>query len=164
VDIAHQLCRRLGVSVAERRGCLAAARLRDVGMIAVPPDILAKPRGAHAGRASHRPRSRAVGVELLRALPETRELSPIVGQHHERFDGAGYPLGLRGGHITLEARIITAAEAWIEVAGDRGAEWARREIERRAGGQLDPEVVGALLTLLVDGAIAGSGTAQSHAA
>ena len=163
VDTAHQLCRRLGVSVAERRRCLAAARLRDIGMVAIPPDILAKMEPlTPAERRILRDHVR-VGVELLRAFPETCELAPIVGQHHERYDGTGYPLGIEGRRIALEARIIAVAEAWI-AAGEGGGAAAREAILRAAGGQLDPDVVGALLSLLDEGTIHGPRRAQSHAA
>jgi len=164
VDTAHQLCRRLGVSVAERRRCLAAARLRDIGMVAVPPDVLAKPGPLTPGELRIMRDHVRVGMELLRALPETRDLAPIVGQHHERYDGTGYPLGIAGRRIAIEARIIAVAEAWIETFGERGGPAARAEILRYAEHELDPDVVAALLSLLDDGTIHMSGSAHSHAA
>jgi two-component system cell cycle response regulator len=164
VDVTHQLCRRLGVSVAERRRSLAAARLRDIGLIAVPPDILAKPGPLTPAELRVMRDHVRVGVELLQALPETRELAPIVGEHHERYDGTGYPLGIQGRRIAIEARIIAVADAWIEAAGERGGPAAREEILRRAERQLDPEVVAALLKVLDDGSIDGCGDAGRHAA
>jgi diguanylate cyclase (GGDEF)-like protein len=164
VDVTHHLCRRLGVSVAERRRSLAAARLRDIGMIAVPPDILAKPGQLTPAELRTVRDHVRVGVELLRALPETRELAPIVGEHHERYDGTGYPLGLQGRRIALEARIIAVAEAWIEANDERGGPAARKEILRRAERQLDPDVVAALMSLLDDGTIDASGDARRRAA
>ena len=81
----------------------------------------------------------------------------------ERYDGTGYPLGIEGRRIALEARIIAVAEAWI-AAGEGGGAAAPEAILRAAGGQLDPDVVGALLSLLDDGTIHGPKSAQSHAA
>ena len=147
VDTAHQLCRRLGVSVAERRRCLAAARLRDVGKIGVPPAILAE-----AGRRTPveerimRDHVR-VGVELLSALPETAELAPVVAQHHERFDGRGYPAGIAGTAISVEARIIAVAEAWCAAGGATAAD-AIRHVVARSGSELDPAVVLALTRIV----------------
>ena len=117
VDVADRLCGELGVSVDERRRCFAAARLRDVGKIGVPPGILGKPAPLTAAeRRIHEDHVR-VGAELLAALPETRELAPIVAEHHERFDGLGFPAGIAGSAITIEARIIAVAEAWCAAGG-----------------------------------------------
>ena len=117
VDVADRLCGELGVSVDERRRCLAAARLRDVGKIGVPPGILGKPAPLTAAERRIQEDHVRVGAELLAALPETRELAPIVAEHHERFDGLGFPAGIAGSAITIEARIIAVAEAWCAAGG-----------------------------------------------
>jgi diguanylate cyclase (GGDEF)-like protein len=152
VDIAHRLCRELGVTLAERRHCLAAARLRDIGRIGVPPAIRSK-RGrlTHAETLRERDHVR-VGAELLAALPETQELAPIVAQHHERYDGRGYPAGVSGEEIRIEARIIAVAEAWIAARKGSQREAVRR-LRRGAGRELDPVLVDALATLVERGAL-----------
>ncbi|MGH3075930.1 MAG: HD-GYP domain-containing protein, partial [Gaiellales bacterium] len=99
------------------------------------------------------------GVEMLEAFPETRDLAPIVGQHHERFDGHGYPSGTAGRDISIEARVVAVAEAWTDAltnwldrpALDTAA--ARAEIVRGAGSRFDPQVVAALVSLVDEGAI-----------
>jgi diguanylate cyclase (GGDEF)-like protein len=147
VDVAHRLCRELGVTVAERRRCLAAARLRDVGKIGVPPEVLAQ-RGPLTAAEERLARDHVrVGVELLAALPETRELAPIVAEHHERFDGLGYPAGTAGEAISIEARIIAVAEAWIAAGGISHPE-ALPRVARRSGRELDPGIVAALQVLV----------------
>jgi len=59
------------------------------------------------------------GVEILSACPETRDIAAIVGDHHERIDGAGYPNGKRANEISIEAQIISVADAWTAMLSDR---------------------------------------------
>jgi two-component system, cell cycle response regulator len=146
VDVAHRLCRELGMSVSERRRCLAAARLRDVGKIGVPPEILAK-TGPLTGAERRIERDHVrIGAELLAALPETRELAPIVAEHHERFDGRGYPAGLAATAISMEARIIAVAEAWC--AASATAQDVLPSVLARSGRELDPVVLTALVRIV----------------
>ena len=152
VDVAHRLCRELGVTVTERRRCLAAARLRDIGKIGVAPEILAQHGPLTAAQERMQRDHVRIGVELLAALPETRELAPIVAEHHERFDGLGYPAGTAGEAISIEARIIAVAEAWIAAGGSSHAGAARR-VAGRSGHELDPRVVAALEALVVRGGL-----------
>jgi HD-GYP domain-containing protein (c-di-GMP phosphodiesterase class II) len=94
------------------------------------------------------------GVELLLACPETRDIAPIVGEHHERFDGMGYPAGKRGDEISVAAQIISVADAWTAMLSDRAyrpalsvAE-ARDEMLNGAGTQFDGSIVAALLDII----------------
>jgi HD-GYP domain-containing protein (c-di-GMP phosphodiesterase class II) len=95
--------------------------------------------------------SRRVDRFGLRPL---REIAPIVRHHHERFDGQGYPDGLEGDAIPLEARIVAAADTYAAITTDRGYRPARSsdegldELRRATGKQLDPRVVHGLLELL----------------
>lgn len=97
-----------------------------------------------------------VGAELLAAVADLRPVAPIVRQHHERYDGAGYPDGLAENEILLEARIITATNAWSAMTSDRPdrlaltPDAALLELERVAGTKLDPRVVDALKRVLAD--------------
>jgi HD-GYP domain-containing protein (c-di-GMP phosphodiesterase class II) len=152
VDVTHRLCRELGVSLSERRRCLAAARLRDIGKVAVPPAILGKAAPLTPAEERILRDHVRVGCELLSALPETRELAPIVAEHHERYDGSGYPAGISGDAISLEARIIAVAEAWI-AAGDVSSAEAVRRVALCSGRDLDPLVVAALQALVDRNAI-----------
>ena len=96
------------------------------------------------------------GAELLRKLPEFWEGATLIRAHHERYDGHGYPRGLAGAEVPLEAAIIAAADAWDAMTSDRPC---RRALPRRAaiaelyrgrGSQWAPSVVDALLTLLAE--------------
>ena len=159
VDVAHRLCRSLGVSVAERRRCLAAARLHDIGKVGTPGHILTKPGPLTPAEKAVMQDHVRVGAELLAALPETCELAPIVAQHHEHYNGGGYPAGLAGELIAIEARIISVADAWTAMLADRPYRAARTVAAARAqlvggvGTQFDPRVVGALLALLDNGTL-----------
>ncbi len=93
-------------------------------------------------------------VEKMEFLPHTAgEVARIVRAHHERLDGSGYPDGMRGEHISLEARVLGVADAFEAMTarraykGRRSPEEAMAELQRCAGSQFDPQVVGALLAL-----------------
>ncbi|GFJ76268.1 bifunctional diguanylate cyclase/phosphohydrolase [Phytohabitans houttuyneae] len=150
---------RLGLHQAELRRTAAAARLHDIGKINVDDAILTKP-----GRLSQEEwdvlrRHPQEGARLLTELSDRADLAPLVGAHHERYDGAGYPTGLRGDGIPIEARIIAVCDSWAAMRADRAyasalseAE-ARHQIERGRGSQFDPAVADAFLALLDEGAI-----------
>jgi two-component system, cell cycle response regulator len=170
VDVAHQLCGALGVSVAQRRRCLTAARLHDIGKIGTPPHILTKPGPLTAAETLVMQDHVRVSVELLEALPETREFAAVVGQHHERHDGRGYPAALPGERISIEARIISVADAWTAMLADRpyraalSVADARDQLLQGAGSQFDPSVVSALLDLLDRGALLSASNRSDVAA
>jgi HD-GYP domain-containing protein (c-di-GMP phosphodiesterase class II) len=89
----------------------------------------------------------SLGYQMLRKIPFLQEAADIVYSHQERFDGSGYPRGLRGDQIPLGARIFAVADTFDAITSDRPYRAAqsvsagRREIERNAGKQFDPEVV-----------------------
>jgi two-component system, cell cycle response regulator len=160
VDVSARLCEVLGVSIAERRRCIGAARLHDIGKIGTPPFILMKPGAlTPSERRVIRDHVR-VGVELLESIPQTHEIAQVVREHHERFDGLGYPDGKAAGDICIEARIIAVADAWTAMLADRPyrractPDHARAELQAGAGTQFDPAVVAALLELIDRGKLA----------
>ena len=154
IDIAARLCRRLGVSVVDRRLCLAAARLHDIGKVGTPLHILTKPAALSTAEMIIMRDHVRTGVELLLACPETRDIALIVGEHHERVDGKGYPNGKRGGEISIGAQIISVADAWTAMLSDRAYRTAlpiaeaREEMLRGAGTQFEGTVVAALLDIV----------------
>jgi HD-GYP domain-containing protein (c-di-GMP phosphodiesterase class II) len=91
------------------------------------------------------------GAELLRHLPGCEGIAQVVRHHHERYDGGGYPDGLRNGQIPLASRIIAACDAFGAMTSDRPYRPALRkrqaiaELRDGAGSQFDPETVDALL-------------------
>ena len=88
-----------------------------------------------------------LGYQMLRKIPFLQEAAEIVYSHQERYDGSGYPRGLRGDQIPLGARIFAVADTFDAMTSDRPYRAAqsissgRREIERNAGKQFDPEIV-----------------------
>ncbi len=154
MDLAGQLCDRLQLSTTQRRHCLLAARLHDIGKIGVPSEMLAKPGPlTDAEWVAMRTHVRT-GVELLRRYPETRDIAPIVAQHHERPDGTGYPNGTRSAGICIEAKIISVTDAWTAMLADRPYRRARTHDDARnrllagRGTQFDPTIADTLLTIL----------------
>ena len=94
-----------------------------------------------------------LGYQLLRNIPFLQEAAEIVYSHQERFDGSGYPRGLRADQIPLGARIFAIADTFDAMTSDRPYRAAqsipsgRREIERHAGKQFDPEIVKVFLNV-----------------
>ena len=88
------------------------------------------------------------GARLVRGVAGVSDVADVVASHEERFDGSGYPAGLSGPEIPLEARIVACAAAFVKLAGTVGGTEAAGALERQAGSALDPEVVSATLALL----------------
>jgi diguanylate cyclase (GGDEF)-like protein len=133
-----------------------AALLHDIGKIAVSREILVKPAALDDGEFAEMKRHAPVGGAMLLHAGLCDE-GRWVRHHHERIDGRGYPDGLAGESIPLEARIIFVADAFEAMTSDRpyreGAEVevALAELRRNAGTQFDPRVVDALVSLVEDG-------------
>jgi HD-GYP domain-containing protein (c-di-GMP phosphodiesterase class II) len=96
----------------------------------------------------------AVGADIVHRIPALRQVAPAVRHHHERYSGDGYPDGLAGHAIPIEARIIAAADAYATMTADRPYSPARTEqqataeLRRSAGTHFDPAVVDTLITVL----------------
>ena len=138
---------RFDLPQGRRDELLFGSLLHDIGKIGISERILLKP-------AALTPEERAVielhpliGRRLVEQVPALRPISPAVLHHHERFDGGGYPSGLAGEEIPLEARIICVADAFSAMISERPyrepmtIDEACAELERNAGTQFDPEVV-----------------------
>jgi diguanylate cyclase (GGDEF)-like protein/putative nucleotidyltransferase with HDIG domain len=150
--LSVELARALGIDEDRLDDLSTAARLHDIGKIAVPDAILAKPGPLDDEEFRMVKTHAVVGAELL-ASWGLLEAAEIVRQHHERLDGTGYPAGLRGQQISLEARIIHVADAYTAMTRDRPyrkalpRDDALAELGRHGGSQFDPDVVAALVTL-----------------
>jgi putative nucleotidyltransferase with HDIG domain len=126
-----------------------AAQLHDIGKIAVPDAILEKPGPLDADEMRLVRTHPQVGAEMVKAWGLSR-VARFILEHHERVDGTGYPAGLSGAQITIEARIIHAVDAYSAMTADRPygqamtVEAALDELRRHAGAQFDPEVIAVL--------------------
>ena len=133
-----------------------AAMLHDIGKVAVRPEVLEKPGRLDAAEYAEIKLHPAVGATMLRHAGLVQE-SAWVRHHHERVDGAGYPDGLAGASIPLEARIIFVADSFEAMTSDRpyspGMETADAlaELRRCAGSQFDPVAVDAFCRLVERG-------------
>ena len=135
-----------------------AARLHDLGKIAIPDAILLK-RGPLDAEDWGIMRGHPIwGADTLARIPGLQAVATIVRFHHERWDGSGYPEGLRGERIPLPSRIISACDAYRAMTSNRpyraalGRETALAELRRRAGAHFDATVVGALERVLTTSA------------
>src|SRR5206468_10140998 len=121
--------------------------LHDIGKIGIPDGILLKPGPLTPSEWSIMRRHPEIGKRLLERIPFLHGAIPIVYHHHERWDGTGYPLGLRGEVIPLGARIFAVADALDAMTFDRpysraiSFDAARQEVHRCAGTHFDPAVV-----------------------
>jgi len=130
-----------------------AGVLHDVGKIGVSDRLLTKPGPLDTDEWQQIRTHPEIAARLL-ADPELDDLRSWILAHHERPDGKGYPAGLSGDEIPLEAHIVAVADAYEAMTADRpyrtalGQEAARAELEAGAGSQFDAEVVSALLDVL----------------
>ncbi len=153
-----RLSRNLGVQLGlpehRLRTLETGALLHDVGKIGLPQSLLRKPSSLNDEEYETMKRHPDLGVKILEPVEEFGHVLPVVKHHHERHDGAGYPDGLRGEDIPLEARITFVADALDSMTRERvyqpglPLQTAVREITDGSGTQFDPEVVEALLALL----------------
>ena len=153
---AEQIAAQLGLPDDHVERVRLAGVLHDVGKIGVSDRVIAKPGPLDADEWREMRTHPEIGARLL-AHPEFDDLRAWVHSHHERPDGRGYPLGLAGDSIPLEARILAVADAYEAMTADRayrpsmGEEAARAELEAGAGTQFDPRVVRAFLLVLERG-------------
>jgi response regulator RpfG family c-di-GMP phosphodiesterase len=147
------LARAHGVPEAALRDLERGVLLHDIGKIGIPDAVLLKPGPLTPAEWKIMRTHPEVGRALIERIPFLREAVPVVYHHHERWDGTGYPLGLRGEAIPLGARIFAVADALDAMTFDRpystaiSLEAARAEIQRCAGTYFDPGVVQNFLTI-----------------
>ncbi len=124
-----------------------ASLLHDLGKLAVPSDILDKPTALTDGEWQTVGEHPRIGQVILEQASALRDAIPVVLHHHERFNGGGYPHGLRGNEIPIGARIVAVADAYHAMVHDRPYKSARshdealEELRLHAGTQFDPDVV-----------------------
>jgi len=143
----------LGLDEEVRWRCAVAGRLHDVGKVAVPDGILRKPGPLDADEWDLMRQHAAHGQRLVSLAPAFAFVADIIGEHHERWNGAGYPDGKAREEIRVEARVLAVCDAWATMRADRpyrrarSAEDARTELLMCQGSHFDPAVVSAFLTL-----------------
>ncbi len=155
VRLAVDVARELGLDVSQQRNVEFGALLHDVGKIAVPKEIINKPGGLDEREWAIIKTHTIEGQKMLdRVGGFMREIGQIVRSSHERWDGGGYPDGLSGAAIPLEARIVSASDAFNAMTTTRSyrkampPSAATAELGENAGTQFDPDVVAALLRVV----------------
>lgn len=155
-DIAVAIASELGKTDEYLRGIKIAGRLHDLGKIALPADLLARP-GKLSSMEFELIKSHAqAGYDVLKNIDYPWPVAEVALQHHERLDGSGYPQGLRGDEICEEARIIAVADVVEAMSSDRpyrvgkGIDKALKEIRRGKGKLYDSEIVEACLSIFED--------------
>ena len=153
-DLAVAVGEEIGLDDGALRDLRYGAIFHDIGKIAVPDAILHKPGRLTPQEFDVVKRHPVTGEQILAPVPFLADVRRIVRHDHERWDGAGYPDGLRGQQIPIGARIVLVVDAYHAMTSDRPyragmpAQEARRQLQTGAGTQFDPDVVSAFLRVL----------------
>jgi response regulator RpfG family c-di-GMP phosphodiesterase len=155
-QLACAMAREMGLLEEQIKGIRMAGLIHDLGKISVPAQILSKPgplTELEYGLIKAHPQ---IGYEVLKTIEFVWPVAQILLQHHERMDGSGYPAGLSGEDILLEARILAVADVVEAMISDRpyrlalDIKDALEEISQNRGVLYDPEVVNACLRLFTE--------------
>lgn len=147
VSYSLRLGREYGLNSEEMKSLEFGSLLHDIGKIGVPDSILRKPAKLTEEEWVRMREHPLHGQQILRGIEFLQGAARVVAQHHEKWDGTGYPLGLRGVEIDINARIFAVADAFDAITSDRvyrrgkPYEAAAQELDDWAGRQFDPKVV-----------------------
>jgi putative nucleotidyltransferase with HDIG domain len=150
-DIAELICKHMNLSDKERETIHIAAHLHDIGKIGVPDAILIKSTALTDTEWEMMKNHSEIGFQILSKVSRFEKVAEIVRHHHERWDGAGYPLGIAEEQIPMGSRIVALADSIDAMLSNRNYRNAlspaqcRQEIETNAGIMYDPAVVAIVL-------------------
>jgi HD-GYP domain-containing protein (c-di-GMP phosphodiesterase class II) len=166
-DIAVAIGKEMGWPEERLHGLYVAAQVHDIGKISIPAEILTKPTKLTAGELGLIHEHPETGYIILKNIPFPWPIAEIVRQHHERLDGSGYPLGLKGDAILLEAKVLAVAD-FVEAMGSHRPyrpaaklTIVLKQIEKEAGSKLDTEAVRICAALFRDKRLVLSAPNQS---
>ena len=151
--LAAAIAAEMGLEPEQVRGLNLAGIVHDIGKVSVPAEILVKPSALSEFEFGLVRRHPQVGYDILKDIDFPWPIAKTILQHHERLDGSGYPFGLKGKDIILEARILAVADTVEAMASHRpyrpavGVAAALAEVARYAGTLYDPEAVRVCLRL-----------------
>jgi len=154
---AGQVADRLGLDAKTVLHCELAGRYHDIGKVVIPDEILQKPGPLDAAEWQAVRCHPAEGARLLAFVPSLAHVATIVRQHHERWDGTGYPDRLTAQQVCVEARILAVCDAWAAMRAIRTyrplvtTQTARAQLREFAGTQFDPTITAAFLDLADQG-------------
>src|SRR2546429_1967824 len=147
------IAKTMGLSADQIRVIARGAFLHDIGKMAIPDAILRKPGALDPKEVALMREHSYHGYQIVKRIPFLQEAAEIVYAHQERFDGTGYPRGLKGEEIPLGARMFAVADTLDAITSNRPyraaqtVEAAREEIERWSGRQFDPEIVRTFISM-----------------
>lgn len=156
---SYAIGKDIGFSASRLRDLVMAGQMHDVGKIGLPAYILTKVEKLTDDEWAHIKEHPGKGEEIVHRIRDLASLGGIVRHHHERFDGSGYPDGLAGEDIPLEARIISVADTFDALTSKRPyrpamtIENAKQELRTVSGQQLDPSLVEILIKLMDNGSL-----------
>src|SRR5690348_3517315 len=153
---AVEMAKRLELPADEVEALRAAALLHDIGKLAVPEHIISKPGRLSPEEFEKMKIHPVVGAEILERVRFPYPVVPIVRAHHEKWDGSGYPFGLKGNEIPMGARILSAVDFLDALASDRQyrralpLDQAMQHLQDLSGVAFDPQIVGLLKVIYKD--------------
>ena len=153
-DMTVKVAKKLGLNGGELKQIEHGALLHDIGKLRIPDSILRKPSALTPEEWEVMRKHPEFGFEIVQKLGFMKGAADIILSHHEKFDGTGYPRGLKGKEISLAVRIFTLVDAVDALVYDRpyrrGADFAvvREEITKRSGTYFDPDLLEAVLDCL----------------
>jgi putative nucleotidyltransferase with HDIG domain len=153
---AVAVARDLGLDEEEVAAVQLGALFHDIGKIGIPESILRKPERLTEAEWAEMRLHPTVGANLLAHVPTLEKVRPVVLSHHERWDGSGYPNGLRGDQIPMAAQIIAVADSYEAMTSTRpyrralSFDHAIRELRAASGSQLNPLVVDKFVAVITE--------------
>lgn len=152
---AVAIAEEMGLSVKDTESIREACELHDLGKIGIIDNILSKPSGLTPEEFEEIKRHPLIGAQILEPLTFLSDVIELVRQHHEHYDGSGYPEGRKGDDILLGARIINLADSFEAMTSARAyrkiplsKEDAVQEVRKHSGTQFDPKVVAAFMKII----------------
>ena len=150
---AVELGKKMNLSEKELKNLKMLAKLHDIGKVGIPEEILSKPGKLKKEEYEIIKTHAEKGYRIAMFNPEFEKIAPCILAHHERYDGTGYPLGLKGDEIPLLARIINVVDSYDAMTNKRvykkslSSEEAKKELKKNSGTQFDPIIVEKFLEL-----------------
>ena len=151
--MAVGLSDRVGLPGHRKNDLRLLAQFHDIGKIGIPDKILLKPGALTSEERKEIERHSEIGHRIATVIPELQPVAEFILKHHERWDGKGYPLGLKGELIPIENRILAIVDAFDAMTSDRPyrkamkADEAFAELRKCQGSQFDPILVELFLTM-----------------
>lgn len=162
-DRMSELARKLGIAFGLEQHRMdqltLLTKFHDLGKVGIPDNILKKPGSLTPDEWVIMQTHTAIGQRIASASPELTAISDLIYKHHEKWDGTGYPLGLKGEEIPLECRILSLVDSYDAMTNDRpyrkalSFETAMAEIKRCSGTQFDPDLVSVFCAFIESGTV-----------